>query len=163
MATNDKAAAGNMGIYDQLMVLKWVQKNIEKFGGDAGKVTIFGEDAGAASVTILAMSPLANGLFHGAITLSGNALCDQYMQNDPNEAAVELANRLECSSEKGEDIVNCLSRQTQQDIIKASNSMAVSILIFPIFCSRQQLTTTTHLYSKHQHLTTPNPPTSLLT
>lgn len=125
LATNDKAAAGNMGIYDQLMVLKWVQKNIEKFGGDAGKVTIFGEDAGAASVTILAMSPLANGLFHGAITLSGNALCDQYMQNDPNEAAVELANRLECSSEKGEDIVNCLSRQTQQDIIKASNSMAM--------------------------------------
>ena len=119
-----------MGIHDQLMVLKWVQKNIEKFGGDAGKVTIFGEDAGAASVTILAMSPLASGLFHGAITLSGNALCDQYMQNDPNEAAVELANRLECSSEKGEDIVNCLSRQTQQDIIKASNSMAVSDLSF---------------------------------
>lgn len=125
LATNDKAAAGNMGIHDQIMVLKWVQKNIEKFGGDASKVTIFGEDAGAASVTILAMSPLANGLFHGAITLSGNALCDQYMQNDPNEAAVELANRLECSSEKGEDIVNCLSRQTQQDIIKAANSMAM--------------------------------------
>jgi len=125
LATNDKAAGGNFGIHDQIMVLKWVQKNIEKFGGDSSKVTIFGEDAGAASVTILAMSPLANGLFHGAITLSGNALCDQYMQNDPNEAAVELANRLECSSEKGEDIVNCLSRQTQQDIIKAANSMAM--------------------------------------
>merc|ERR1711963_1327638 len=123
LGTNDKAAAGNYGIQDQIMVLKWVQKNIEKFGGDSNKVTVFGEDAGAASVTILAMSPLANGLFHGAITLSGNALCDQYMQNDPNEAAVELANRLECSSEKGEDIVNCLSRQTQQDIIKAANSM----------------------------------------
>jgi len=125
LATNDKAAAGNYGIQDQIMVLKWVQKNIEKFGGDSSKVTIMGEDAGAASVTILAMSPLANDLFHSAITLSGNALCDQYMQNDPNEAAVELANRLECSSEKGEDIVNCLSRQTQQDIIKASNSMAM--------------------------------------
>jgi len=125
LATNDKAAAGNYGIQDQIMVLKWVQKNIEKFGGDSNKVTIMGEDAGAASVTILAMSPLANDLFHRAITLSGNALCDQYMQNDPNEAAVELANRLECSSEKGEDIVNCLSRQTQQDIIKASNSMAM--------------------------------------
>jgi len=125
LATNDKAAGGNYGILDQIMVLNWVQKNIDKFGGDPNKVTIFGEDAGAASVTILAMSPLANGLFHGAITLSGNALCDQYMQNDPNEAAVELANRLECSSEKGEDIVNCLSRQTQQDIIKAANSMAM--------------------------------------
>ena len=71
LATDDKAAAGNYGIQDQIMVLKWVQKNIEKFGGDANKVTIMGEDAGAASVTILAMSPLANDLFHGAITLSG--------------------------------------------------------------------------------------------
>ena len=86
-------------------------------------MTLFGEDSGAASVTLLAMSPHANGLFYGAIALSGNALCDQYMQSNPHEAAVELANRLECSSEKGEDIVNCLSRQTQQDIIKAGNSM----------------------------------------
>ena len=58
-----------------------------------------------------------------AIALSGNALCDQYIQSNPHEAAVELANRLECSSEKGEDIVNCLSRQTQRDLIKAANSM----------------------------------------
>ena len=71
LATNDKAAGGNFGIQDQIMVLKWVQKNIAKFGGDANKVTIMGEDSGAASVTILAMSPLANGIFHGAITLSG--------------------------------------------------------------------------------------------
>jgi len=123
LATEDKAATGNYGLMDQIMVLKWVQKNIEKFGGDPNKVTLFGEDSGAASVTLLAMSPHANGLFHGAIALSGNALCDQYMQSNPHEAAVELANRLECSSDKGEDIVNCLSRQTQQDIIKAGNSM----------------------------------------
>ena len=130
LATSDKAATGNYGLLDQIEALKWVQKNIEKFGGDPNKVTIFGEDSGAASATILAMSPLASGLFHGVISLSGNALCDQYMQNDPNEAAVELANRLECSSEKGEDIVNCLSRQTQQDIIKAANSMFVSFIFF---------------------------------
>ena len=54
------------------MVLKWVKENIEKFGGDPGKVTIFGEDSGAASVTLMAMSPPAQGLFHGAIALSGN-------------------------------------------------------------------------------------------
>ena len=130
LATNDKAATGNYGIMDQAMVLKWVKKNIENFGGDPNKVTIFGEDSGAASVTILAMSPMANGLFHGAIALSGNALCDQYIQTDPNEAAVELANRMECfSSETGEDIVNCLSRQTQQDIVNAANSMFVSVVI----------------------------------
>jgi len=123
LATDDKAATGNYGIMDQVAVLKWVKKNIDKFGGDPNQVTIMGEDSGAASATILAMSPLATGLFHRAIALSGNALCDQYIQSNPHEAAVELANRLECSSEKGEDIVNCLSRQTQQDLIKAANSM----------------------------------------
>jgi carboxylesterase type B len=61
LATDDKAAPGNMGIMDQIMVLKWVQKNIAQFGGDPSKVTVFGEDSGAASATILAMSPLATG------------------------------------------------------------------------------------------------------
>ncbi len=61
LATDDKASAGNMGIQDQIMVLNWVKRNIEKFGGDPGKVTIFGEDAGAASASLLALSPQANG------------------------------------------------------------------------------------------------------
>ena len=75
------------------MVLKWVKKNIDKFGGDPNKVTLFGEDSGAASASILAMSPTAHGLFQGVIALSGNALCDQYIQNKPMEAASELASR----------------------------------------------------------------------
>jgi carboxylesterase type B len=123
LATDDKSATGNMGIQDQLLVLKWVQKNIDKFGGDPAKVTVFGEDAGAASVTILAMSPLAGGLFHGAMALSGNALCDQYFQSKPMESATELASRMECSGQTGAEIVDCLSRQTQQDIVKKSNEM----------------------------------------
>ncbi len=65
------------------------------------------------------------GLFHGAMTLSGNALCDQYIQKAPQDAAVELATRLECTSEKGEDIIKCLKRQTQQDIVKKSQDMFV--------------------------------------
>ena len=71
LATDDKTAAGNQGLLDQVMVLNWVKQNIAKFGGDPDKVTIFGEDSGAASVTLMAMSPLAKGLFHGAIALSG--------------------------------------------------------------------------------------------
>lgn len=44
---------------DQVLALKWVQNNIEFFGGDPGQVTIFGESAGAASVQYLMLSPLA--------------------------------------------------------------------------------------------------------
>lgn len=62
---------GNFGIMDQIAALKWVQRNIAKFGGDAKNVTIFGESAGAGSVQILVGSPAAKGLFAKAISESG--------------------------------------------------------------------------------------------
>ena len=61
MATDDKAITGNMGIKDQIMALKWVKNNIAAFGGDPNKVTIFGDDAGAASVSIHLMSSESDG------------------------------------------------------------------------------------------------------
>jgi len=63
--------SGNYGILDMLVGLQWVQKNISAFGGDPAKVTIQGESAGAAAVSILCASPLAKGLFRGAIAESG--------------------------------------------------------------------------------------------
>ena len=44
---------------DQILVLHWVKANIAKFGGNPDKVTLFGEDSGAASISLLAMSPKA--------------------------------------------------------------------------------------------------------
>jgi carboxylesterase type B len=121
---DNESTKGNQGLKDQILVLRWVKENIEKFGGDPGKVTLFGEDSGAASASILAMSPLAKDLFHGVIALSGNALCDQYINSNPMEAAQELATRFECANiEKGADIIDCLQRQTQQDIVSKANDM----------------------------------------
>ena len=73
-AESGHKASGDYATLDQIAALKWVQANIEKFGGDPANVTILGQSAGAASVTYLQVSPLAKGLFHRAVTMSGSAV-----------------------------------------------------------------------------------------
>ncbi len=61
----------NFGTLDIIEALKWVQKNIQNFGGDPNNITIFGESAGGHNVLSLLASPLSEGLFHKAISQSG--------------------------------------------------------------------------------------------
>ncbi|KAJ4356444.1 uncharacterized protein N0V89_004477 [Didymosphaeria variabile] len=61
---------GNYAISDMITALRWVQKNVENFGGDPNRVTIWGESAGAVNVRSLLAIPQAEGLFHGAIMQS---------------------------------------------------------------------------------------------
>ncbi|MGH8260181.1 MAG: carboxylesterase/lipase family protein [Steroidobacteraceae bacterium] len=62
---------GNYAFMDQIAALKWVRRNIARFGGDPANVTLFGESAGGMSVNVLLTTPLAAGLFQRAIIESG--------------------------------------------------------------------------------------------
>ena len=70
---SEYATSGANGLLDQIVALRWVRDNIERFGGDPGKVTIAGESAGGFAVATLLASPEAKGLFRGAIPQSGGA------------------------------------------------------------------------------------------
>ncbi|KAL4709679.1 hypothetical protein ACJJTC_007410 [Scirpophaga incertulas] len=84
---------GNAGMKDQVLALKWVQKNIGYFGGDASKVSIFGESAGGASVTFHLISPMSKGLFNRVIFQSGCILNFWSRIVDPRQKALALARK----------------------------------------------------------------------
>ena len=87
--------SANVGIMDIVDALKWIQENIEAFGGDPGNVTLFGESGGGAKVLSLMCSPYAEGLFHRGIMESGAtegmgvAFTDASVSSDLGSAIIE--------------------------------------------------------------------------
>ena len=122
LATGNSAAPGNYGMLDQVAALKWVKGNIENFGGDPSKVTIFGESAGGTSVSLHLMSPLSKDLFYQVIAESGVDLSPFATQ--PTSRAIrfakELAQKLDCTTSDHKSMVDCIRGKEGLDIQKAA-------------------------------------------
>ncbi|MFO7562980.1 MAG: carboxylesterase family protein [Enhygromyxa sp.] len=102
--TAESGTSGNWAHLDQIAALKWVARNIAAFGGDPNRVTIVGESAGALGVCVLLASPLAAGLFHGAVMQSGG--CDVAPLEQRERSGARLAEISGCGP--ANDILECL-------------------------------------------------------
>lgn len=104
---------GNMGLKDQLLALKWTFDNIEYFGGDKNRITLFGQSAGASAVHLLTLIPQTKGLFRRAIISSGSML-NPWAYSNKNHTKI-LCKLLANKRNKSEDeitlneIINMLS------------------------------------------------------
>ncbi|KAH6923654.1 hypothetical protein HPB50_004394 [Hyalomma asiaticum] len=136
---NSPEAAGNMGLLDQNMALKWIQQNIREFGGDPSRVTLFGESAGAMSVHAHMLSPVSRGLFQRAYMMSGtmhtgdfiDATHESIIKGDAVATVMGCAGGNHSLTSDAEAVIDCLRTKSADEIVLASSeALAPKIYLF---------------------------------
>ncbi|XP_032805241.1 carboxylesterase 1E-like [Petromyzon marinus] len=113
---NLEHTSGNYGLMDQLKALRWVQKNIEVFGGDTGNVTLLGYEAGAVCALALASSPAARGLFSRVVAMSASCRMLQPSLREAEERGRSVYNGTSC----GDGDLACLRDAELTSLLAAS-------------------------------------------
>lgn len=131
-----KDAPGNAGMFDQVMALEWIRDNIRYFNGDPNRITLFGESAGAASISLLHISHISRHLYHRIILQSGSATSSWAMMsaNKLKANGFKLAKQLGCPHKNKQlnALMDCLREKNASDVIKTLDTTSVLELIeFP--------------------------------
>ncbi|XP_072179996.1 cholinesterase-like [Diadema setosum] len=127
LAVGHEDAPGNQGLLDQALAMQWVQDNIQMFGGDPRKVTIFGESAGAASVALHLLSPSSQNLFQRAIMQSSGATAPWATVTEAEGIRRGKLLAQGCNCDEGangnelsiKDMIACLRTRQDLDILNA--------------------------------------------
>lgn len=133
LSLENEEIPGNFGLKDQTMMLAWVRMNIDKFGGDSNRITIFGNSAGGASVNYHSIAPMSKGLFQQAILQSGslmNIWSDPARPGLAKMRAIRLTSLVGCkiSGTNFKEIGKCLRQVDAEKFTSAINEFFVSVL-----------------------------------
>ena len=127
LQTNE--GAGNFGLWDQHLAIKWVSENIGSFGGDVNNITIFGESAGSSSVVYQVLFPGNKNLFQRAIAESGGITSSWAFST--NEYASDIfanfTGEIGCKGSH-EVIMTCLRNKTTDEIASIMKSGHITYL-----------------------------------
>ncbi len=116
--TDPRGTSGNYGITDCIAALRWVQENIAVFGGDAARVTVFGQSSGGTNILTLFAAPSARGLFHRAISLSGSPNITMDLATVEHQG-LGLVEGTTCTSLQGNPLLDCLYNLSMHDVLHA--------------------------------------------
>ena len=119
-------SSGNYALLDMIAALKWVKENIAAFGGDPNQVTIAGQSAGAFAVSHLCVTPLAKGLFKGAIAQSGGSVLSSSLRPSTNlqqaeKMGMEFAQNLHANS------IEDLRKLSATEILQSNQGLSYPI------------------------------------
>ncbi|VTJ69876.1 Hypothetical predicted protein [Marmota monax] len=131
LSTGDANLPGNYGLRDQHMAIAWVKRNIAAFGGDPNNITIFGESAGGASVSLQTLSPYNKGLIRRAISQSGVALSPWAIQKDPLFWAKKVAKKVGCPLDDTARLARCL-KITDPHALTMAYKVPLADLEYPV-------------------------------
>ncbi|XP_006894470.1 PREDICTED: bile salt-activated lipase-like [Elephantulus edwardii] len=131
LSTGDPNLPGNYGLRDQHMAISWVKRNIAAFGGDPDNITIFGESAGGASVSLQTLSPYNKGLIRRAISQSGVALSPWAIQKNPLLWAKIIAKKVGCPLDDTSKMAKCL-KVTDPRALTLSYKLPVVAMEYPV-------------------------------
>lgn len=131
LSTLSEELPGNVPIADIQMALDWVQKHIERFGGDPAQVTIFGQSAGAGVTSALLLSPTRSEQhFQRAIVQSGSIFANWAITKDPQAQARRICNQLGCPLCKEEEhLLSCVRHASVLKLLQATQAETFSPLV----------------------------------
>ncbi|KAJ8724754.1 hypothetical protein PYW07_015712 [Mythimna separata] len=125
MCLDTPEVPGNQGLKDQFMAMKWVKDNIEAFGGDANKITVFGESAGGHSIDLHLFSP-RDTVYDKVIIQSGSSVAATVLYEPDRSVPIKIAERLGFETTDINEAISFLAKSDSDSVVQTAEDLGIA-------------------------------------